>query len=197
MLTDFLRQNYTLEYGRFIRALYQSGRLPVPVRLSPTEEIRNVRVAKGIYNRTDRETLEMHIVCEVLFESTRLYYLVHGYFSETGPSDFFDDIAPYHGEYIRCEHPLDAYGIPILRRSDYETVAREMLGKYCPDAVLPVRGYALARAMGCALQRAKLSPDGSVRAKLLFEPSEVTVYDSGGVPRILKVPRSRDPFGRL
>ncbi len=57
--TDFLRWNYTLDYGRYIRDFFDYGILPLPWAASRNAKIKNVLIINGYYDRIDRTSFDI------------------------------------------------------------------------------------------------------------------------------------------
>lgn len=51
--TDYLRWNYTFNYGMHIRKLYAEHVLPIPYTINPNSKILNVTIVTGKYDRVD------------------------------------------------------------------------------------------------------------------------------------------------
>lgn len=111
--TEFLRWNYTADYGRYIRELHQIGQLPLLYGIPPTAAIENVAIVEGKYDRIDHFTFFMYVICDVVFVVNgyrqNQKYCVQGYYKANGRSDFFSDIYLYTEKYIRCQNPLDEF----------------------------------------------------------------------------------------
>lgn len=58
--TDFLRWNYTLDYGRYIRESFDYGILPLPWEASRNAKNKNVLIINGYYDRIDRMSFDMY-----------------------------------------------------------------------------------------------------------------------------------------
>ena len=65
--TDFLRWNYTADYGRFIRELHIYRQLPLPCGITSKAEIENVIIEDGRYDRIDHDSFYMYVTCNVAF----------------------------------------------------------------------------------------------------------------------------------
>lgn len=104
--TEFLRWNYTVDYGRYIRELHRNGRLPLLNGVPPTAAIENVAIVEGKYDRIDHFTFIMYVICDVVFmmngHRQNQKYCVQGHYRTNGCSDFFNDIELYTGKHIRC-----------------------------------------------------------------------------------------------
>lgn len=192
--TEFLRWNYTTDYGRYIRELHRLGRLPLYYDIPPTAIIENVAVVEGKYDRIDHFTFLMYVICDVAFVvngyQQNQKYCVQGYYRANGSSDFFSDVDLYTGKYIRCKNPLDEFLVPILSKRDFDKVAEQIVEEYYPyEANFPCRinGIALAEAMGYDVRYARLSLNGKVKSKIIFEKKDVTVYDKDGHKKLLSV----------
>ena len=81
--TDYLKWNYTSDYGSFIRELHKNGQLPLPWGINPDAYISNVKISDGKYDKRDDDSFDMYVICEVSFVQNRYYlterYLVQGY----------------------------------------------------------------------------------------------------------------------
>ena len=192
--TEFLRWNYTVDYGRFLRASYNLGLLPAYASLPETAEIENVTIIGAEYDRKDRLSAYMHVICEVIFSDDDYtfsqQYLVHGIYQQNGGSDFFLNAEPYDGEYIRCYHRLDEYLVPILGKWQYDQIAVQIMDEYLPDRICSacqVNGFSLAKAMGYRVQYARLSLNRSAKSKLIPKRKTVMVYDEHGEKQWLDV----------
>ena len=185
--TDFLRWNYTAEYGRFIRELHVCGQLPLPYGVSYKAAIENVVIEDGRYDRIDHESFSMYVICNVVFVEGAYRccqkYIVHGVYVSGGRSDFLLDAELYNEQYIRLCHPLDEYLVPILSKKDFEIIADEIVDKFYPyKANYPCRvnTTAIAKAMGLEIKYVRLSKNSSVRSKLILEKRDTTVYNEQG-----------------
>ncbi len=185
--TEFLRWNYTVDYGRFLRECYNLGLLPACASLPETAEIENVTIIDAEYDRKDRLSAYMHVICEVIFSDDDYTfcqrYLVHGIYQQNGSSDFFLSAELYDGKYIRCHHRIDKYLVPVLGKWQYDRIAEQMLDEYMPDRAtssLRINGFFLAEAMGYQVQYARLSVNRSAKSKLIPERKNVMVYDKKG-----------------
>ena len=192
--TEFLRWNYTADYGRYIRELHRNGRLPLLYSIPPTAAIENVAVVEGKYDRIDHFTFLMYVICDVVFmlngHRQNQKYCVQGHYRTNGCSDFFSDIDLYTGKYIRCQNPLDEFLVPILSKRDFDEIAKQIIDRYYPHHTnypCRINGFAIAREMGYTIQYAVLSRNGSVRSKIIFSPKDVAVYDAEGEKRLLRI----------
>lgn len=70
--TEFLRWNYTADYGRYIRELHRNVLLPLLYGIPPTAAIENVAIVEGKYDRIDQFTFIMYVIHDVVF-------MVNGY----------------------------------------------------------------------------------------------------------------------
>ena len=66
--TDFLKWNYTLEYGRYIRELHYHRQLPLPWGVPQEAQIETVIIEDGRYDRIDHDSFDMYVICDVVFE---------------------------------------------------------------------------------------------------------------------------------
>lgn len=192
--TEFLRWNYTVDYGQYIRELHRNGRLSLLYGIPLTAAIENVAVVEGKYDRIDHFTFLMYVICDVVFVVNgyrqNQKYCVQGYYRANDRSDFFSDIDLYTGKYIRCHNPLDEFLVPILSKRDFDKVAAQIVEEYYPyETNFPCRinGIALAEAMGYDVRYAKLSMNEKVKSKIIFEKKDVTVYDKDGHKELLSV----------
>lgn len=195
--TEFLRWNYTVDYGQYIRELHRNGRLPLLYGIPPTAAIENVAVVEGKYDRIDHFTFLMYVICDVIFVVNgyrqNQKYCVLGYYKANGRSDFFSDIDLYTGKYIRCQNPLDEFLVPILSKRDFDKVAEQIVEEYYPyetNFQCRINGIALAEAMGYNVRYARLSLNGKVKSKIIFEKKDVTVYDKDGHKELLSVEKT-------
>lgn len=194
--TDFLRWNYTADYGRFIRELQLYRQLPLPWGITSKAEIENVIIEDGKYDRIDHDSFSMYVICNVAFVEGSYRccqkYIVHGVYVSGEESDFLIDAELYNGQYIRLCHPLDEYLVPILAKKDFEIIADEIVDKYYPykaNYTCRVNTAAIARAMGLEIKHARLSKNGNVRSKLILEKRDTTVYNDNGRAKKLHVKR--------
>ncbi len=189
--TEFLRWNYTWDYGRYIRQAHAYGRLPLPWGMPKTAEIANVRILDGKYDRKDQKSFWMHVICQVTFVSEdgefNQQYLVHGMLWQNGISDFMLSADLYDEQYICCRHPLDEYLVPILQKREFDRIAQEIRDEFIPDAEGKIDGFILAQAMDYQVRYARLSKNRSVRSKLIPEKRTVTVYDKYYHKQLLEV----------
>lgn len=70
--TEFLKWNYTLDYGRYIRESHEYGILPLPYGIPSNAKIKTVIITEGYYDRIDQFSFDMRVICEV-------YFVVNGY----------------------------------------------------------------------------------------------------------------------
>lgn len=193
--TDFLRWNYTIEYGRVIRQMSDEHTLPLPYGITNDSVIENVTIIRGKYDRIDSFAFIMYVICDVCFDCNGYVvhqeYMVSGCFRTYGGSSFFDNIELYNGERIRCLFPLDEYLVPIMSKRSFDSIATEILERYYPketDYVYKIEGKSLADAMGYDIQYLRLSLKGNIKSKLIFDKKDVTVYDSKGKAITLMIP---------
>lgn len=185
--TEFLRWNYTLNYGRYIREAHTAGTLPLPYDIPETAGIDNVTITGGAYDRLDQHSFSMHVICDVHFilngKKHLQQYLVHGIYHSESISDFFLSAELYDIKYIRCRHRLDEYLVPVLGKRQFDQIAEQIMDEYAPDGTgdtSQVDGLFLARAMGYQVQYARLSLNRSAKSKLIPERRTVMVYDRQG-----------------
>ncbi|MBQ9078706.1 MAG: hypothetical protein IJY29_03920, partial [Ruminococcus sp.] len=140
--TQILKENYVVEYGRFIRGKIRSGELPIPCfgyRSLP--KVQDVTIDKAYYNRLDSDSFAMYVICDVRFydsvtqqEQYQKYY-VTGYHSFCGISDYLTDADIYTGQRFHLRNQLDDCLVPYIRSSKYDAYAYELLLKYQPEAL--------------------------------------------------------------
>lgn len=178
--TDFLRWNYTIEYGRVIRQMFDEHTLPLPYGITINSVIENVTITRGKYDRIDNFAFIMYVICDACFDCNGCVvhqeYMVSGYFRTYGGSSFFDNIELYNGERIRCLFPLDEYLVPIMSKRSFDSIATEILERYYPketDYVYKIEGKSLADAMGYDIQYLHLSLKGNIKSKLIFDKKDV------------------------
>ena len=106
--TDYLRWNYTLDYGSFIRKLHERNELPLSYNISAKSKVTNVTILDGKYDRIDSFSFIMYVICDVGFSCAgyecHQQYCVSGYFKTYGSSDFLNDVKLYNGERIQCRN---------------------------------------------------------------------------------------------
>lgn len=153
--TEFLKWNYTLDYGRFIRGMHRYGMLPMPWGIPQKATIENVVILNGFYDRIDHSSFNMHVICEVYFSLNGFHwcqqYVIYGKYVSGGRSNFFTEIDLYDGKYIRLKNPLDSCLVPILRKRQFKEIAKEMLEEFYPYEITApcwINAYALAKSMG-------------------------------------------------
>ena len=114
--TDFLKWNYTLEYGRYIRESHEYGILPLPYGIPSNAKIKTVIITEGYYDRIDQFSFDMQVICEVFFDVngylTSQQYIVHGRYISGGGSNFLRGIEIYDGSNIKLNNPLDECLVP-------------------------------------------------------------------------------------
>ena len=193
--TDFLRWNYSADYGRYIREKYSERELPLPYGLSYEALVINVTIEGGFYDRTGISDFIMHIICDVCFDCggciVHQRYRISGYFRGSSSSLFMEDVDIYNGERIRCHAPLDEFLVPVMSRKNYDQTAREIIDRYCSRKAAyscRIDGRSLACAMGYDVIFKRLSLNGRIKSKLIFDSKDVTVYDDSGIPVSLTVP---------
>ena len=194
--TEFLKWNYTLDYGRYVRESHDYGVLPLPYGVPQSARIENVIISEGHYDRIDHYSFEMYVICEVyfVFNGFRLQqqYIVYGIYVSGGVSDFLRGIDLYDGKYIRLKNPLDACLVPKMNKKKFRKIAKEMLEEFYPCEITApcwINVYALAKAMGLDIRYARLSKNAKVkvRSKLIFDSRDVVVYDDYGNEKTIKV----------
>ena len=183
--TDFLRWNYSVEYGQYIRERLFDRCLPIPFGVPDDAIIENVTIENGKYDRIDKYSFIMYVICDVDFNcdgvSVHQEYCVNGYFRSNGRSDFFEDISMYGGERIRCNMLLDDYLVPIMSKRAFDLIAEEMLDKYynhISGVSCKIDGKRIAKEMGYDIQYLRLSLSGDIKSKLIFDRKDVVVYDN-------------------
>lgn len=193
--TDYLRWNYTVDYGRFIRELHKTNELPLSYIIDEKSEIINVTILDGKYDRIDSFCFLMYVICNVCFSCSgyeyHQQYCVNGYFRTYGKSEFFGEVRLYNGERIRCSTPLDDFLVPIMSKKNFDSIASEILEKYYPREigyVCRIDGKALAKAMGYDIQYLRLSLNGKIKSKLIFDQKDVVVYDINGTAVTMMIP---------
>jgi len=194
--TDFLKWNYTLDYGRYIRETHKYGFLPLPWGVPGNAAIENVLITEGYYDRIDHFSFDMYVICEVYFVlngySQCQRYVVYGRYISGGGSDFFRGIDLYDGKYIHLITPLDNCLVPIMSKKEFKKTAKEMLEEFYPyEITVPCRinVFALAKAMGLDIKYARLSKNAKVivKSKLIFDRCDVIVYDEYGNEKIITI----------
>ncbi len=192
--TEFLKWNYTLDYGRFIRGMHRYGMLPMPWGIPQKATIENVVILNGFYDRIDHSSFNMHVICEVYFSLNGFHwcqqYVIYGKYVSGGRSNFFTEIDLYDGKYIRLKNPLDSCLVPILRKRQFKEIAKEMLEEFYPYEITApcwINAYALAKSMGLDVQYANLSKNVKVqvRSKIVLDKRDVIVYDECGNEKII------------
>ena len=172
--TDFLKWNYTLEYGRHIRELHYYRQLPLPWGVPREADIETVIIEEGRYDRIDHDSFDMYVICNVVFDMNGCRqcqkYIVHGYYCSNGVSDFLCDAELYNGQFIRLNNPLDEFLVPILSKKDFERIAQVILDSYYPyksNYPCRINTASIAKAMGLDIKYACLSKNGKVKSKLI------------------------------
>lgn len=185
--TDFLKWNYTLEYGRYIRELHYYQQLPLPWDVPQDATIDTVIIEDGRYDRIDRDSFDMYVICDVVFKMNGCRqcqkYIVHGYYCSYGSSDFLCDAELYNGQYIRLNNPLDEFLVPILSKKDFESIAQVILDRFYPyksNYPCRINTVSIAKAMGLDIKYVRLSKNGKVKSKLIMDKRDTTVYDKDG-----------------
>ena len=180
--TDFLKWNYTQDYGRYIRELHSHHWLPLPWGVPQNAEIETVIIEEGRYDRIDNDSFDMYVICGVLFDMNGCQqyqkYIVHGFYSSYGGSDFLCSAEMYDGKYIRLNHPLDEFLVPILSKRDFESIAQEIIDRFYPyksNYPCRINTASIAKAMGHDIKYARLSKNGKVRSKLILDKRDTTV----------------------
>ena len=191
--TDFLKWNYTAEYGGYIRELHRSKTLPLCYGILPNDEILNVTINDGKYDRLNEFSFLMHVICTVTFDSRGeifdVRYCVSGRCDIRGKSHFLCEVRLYDGKHIYLSSPLDEYLVPKMTRYSYEIAAERLLMDYYPyDRKRKIDGVLLAKELGCTIMYARLSPTDKIKSKLIFDEKEVVVFDSFGRKTTILVP---------
>jgi len=192
--TDFLKWNYTLEYGQYIRKLHCYRRLPLPWGVQCDADIETVIIEEGRYDRIDHDSFDMYVICDVVFEMNGCRqcqkYIVHGFYCSYGGSDFLCGAELYNGQFIRLNNPLDEFLVPILSRKDFESIAQEIFDGFYPyKSNYPgcINTFVIARFMGLDIKYARLSKNGKVKSKLILDKRDTTVYDKDSKATKMKV----------
>ncbi|WP_303837415.1 helix-turn-helix transcriptional regulator [Ruminococcus flavefaciens] len=194
--TEFLKWNYTLDYGRYIRDLHDYGILPLPWGVPENAAIENVIIKEGYYDRIDHNSFRMYVICEVYFivdgYSHCQEYVVHGVYESYGESDFLKGVELYDGKYIRLKNPLDACLVPRLNKKQYKKIAKEILEEYYPFEIntrSSINVFAIAHEMGLAVRYARLSKniEVKVKSKLIHERRDTVVYNERGEEVIMRI----------
>ena len=195
--TEFLRWNYTTDYGQYIRNLHYNGQLTLPWGIHTYSKITNVTILDGQYDRIDEFSFNMNVICNVTFfcngYECQQSYCVNGYYSITGKSNFLCGVDIYNGKHIRRINPLDEFLVPILSKKKYDREAERILKKYYPleyDFPSVINGTVIAREMGYSIQYERLSLNGKIKSKLIFESKNVTVYDNYGNKKVIFIPEN-------
>lgn len=182
--TDFLKWNYTLEYGQYIRKLHCYRRLPLPWVVPQDAEIETVIIKEGRYDRIDHDSFDMYVICDVVFEMNGCRqcqkYIVHGFYCSYGGSDFLCGAELYNGQFIRLNNPLDEFLVPILSKKEFESIAQDILNSYYSyksNYPCRINTASIAKAMGLDIKYARLSKNGKVKSKLILDKRDTTVYD--------------------
>lgn len=182
--TDFLKWNYTLEYGQYIRKLHCYRRLPLPWGVPQDAEIETVIIEEGRYDRIDHDSFDMYVICDVVFEMNDCRqcqkYIVHGFYCSYGGSDFLCGAELYNGQFIRLNNPLDEFLVPILSKKEFESIAQDILNSYYSyksNYPCRINTASIAKAMGHDIKYARLSKNGKVKSKLILDKRDTTVYD--------------------
>lgn len=175
--------------------MHSERSLPIPYGVSTASRIENVTIISGKYDRIDSFCFLMYVICDVCFSCSgyeyHQQYCVNGYFKTYGRSDFFGDVRLYNGERIRCYAPLDDFLVPIMSKKNFDRIAAEILEKYYPREigyVCRIDGKTLAKAMGYDIQYLRLSLNGKIKSKLIFDQKDVVVYDSNGTAVTMMIP---------
>lgn len=170
--TDFLKWNYTLDYGHFIRDMHAYDALPLPWDVPNDAAIDNVIIIDGYYDRIDHWSFDMHVICEVYFIVDGYLrcqqYVVYGRYISGGRSDFLRGIDIYDGKYIRLNNPLDSCLVPKLNKKQYKKIAKQILKEFYPYEITSpcrINVFALAKAMGLKIRHARLSKNINVKVK--------------------------------
>ncbi|HQM00640.1 MAG TPA: hypothetical protein PLH98_08825 [Ruminococcus flavefaciens] len=194
--TDFLRWNYTLDYGRYIRDAFEYGVLPLPREAPRNAKIENVLIIAGYYDRIDRTSFDMYVICEVYFNVNGYClcqeYVVYGRYESGGRSDFLRGIDMYDGKRIKLRNPLDDCLVPIMNKQKFRKTAKMIIKEYYPydiDAPGWINVYALAKAMGLKIRYAYLSRNTKVkiRLKLIHDRRDTIVYNEYGKERKISI----------
>ncbi|MCM1530580.1 MAG: hypothetical protein NC093_11395 [Alistipes sp.] len=185
--TDFLKWNYTVDYGNYIRELYRYGQLPLAYDVAGNAEIESVAIKDGKYDRLDHDSFHMYVICDVLFSCSgyelRQKYVVHGVYRSGAKSYFLGDVELYNGGRIQLGKPLDAFLVSILSKRDFERIAEEIIDKFYPcktDYYYRINAVILARNMGYDIIYDRLSINGKVKSKLILDKRDTIIFDEQG-----------------
>lgn len=155
---QILKENYVIEYGRFIRRKIRSGELSTPCfGYLNIPQVLDVTIDRAYYDQLDSDSFAMYVICDVRFhepitqqEQYQKYY-VTGYHSFNGISDYLMDADIYTGQRFHLRNQLDDCLVPYIRSAKYDACAYELLRKYQPEALeepCSVDAEQLANAMG-------------------------------------------------
>lgn len=185
--TDFLKWNYTLEYGQYIRKLHYYHQLPLPWGVLKDAEIETVIIEEGRYDRIDHNSFDMYVICDVVFEMNGCRqcqkYIVNGFYCSYGGSDFLCGAALYNGQFIRLNNPLDEFLVPILSKKEFASIAQAIIDHYYSyksNYPCRINTASIAKAMGHDIKYARLSKNGKVKSKMILDKRVTTVYDKEG-----------------
>ncbi len=194
--TEFLKWNYTLDYGRYIRESHEYGILPLPYGIPSNAKIKTVIITEGYYDRIDQFSFDMRVICEVYLVVNGYCvcqeYIVHGRYISGGGSNFLRGIEIYDGSNIKLKNPLDECLVPKMGKKKFRKIAKKILEEFYPFEITSPRRinvYTLAKAMGLDIRYANLSKNikVKVRSKLIFDSRNITVYDEYGNEKIIAV----------
>lgn len=150
--------------------------MPLTWYNSSDSKITNVAIIDGKYDRIDEFSFYMYIICSVTFYYEGIFqqqcYCVNGYCNIAEKSDFLCDVSIYDDKRFRLKNPLNEFLVPILPKKRYDETALQILSNYYPfryDIPCVISGVALAKEMGYHIQYARLSLDGKVKSKVIFE----------------------------
>lgn len=185
--TDFLKWNYTMDYGNYIREMHYHHQLPLAYGIAGNAEIESVAIADGKYDRLDHDSFHMYVICDVLFSLNGCRrcqkYIVHGIYRSGAKSYFLGDIELYNGERIRLSCPLDKFLVPILSKKDFETAAAEIIDKFYPfktNCPCRINAAVLVKNMEYDIMYARLSKNGKVKSKLILDKRDTIIFDEQG-----------------
>lgn len=192
--TDFLKWNYTLEYGQYIRKLHYYHQLPLPWGVLKDAKIETVIIEEGRYDRIDHDSFDMYVICDVVFEMNGCRqcqkYIVNGFYCSYGGSDFLCGAALYNGQFIRLNNPLDEFLVPILSKKEFASIAQAIIDHYYSyksNYPCRINTASIAKAMGHDIKYARLSKNGKVKSKLILDKRDTTVYDKDGKAIKMKI----------
>lgn len=109
-----------------------------------------------------------------------MHYIVSGSCGMADNEEYYgwDSIKPYSFDY-KPKADLDEYMVPIVASADREKVLRTCFQKYLPEqyGVMEILPSELAKRMGLWITERRLTHDGSILGRIVYDAGPAEVFD--------------------